>query len=58
MKDVETNALALLYKLLKNARISFGHAEERRNNPDEIRNLEKKIAALEWLIEIAIKESE
>ena len=43
-------ALHLLYSLLKQARISLGRAEQRRNNHEERANLAKKIDTLEWII--------
>jgi len=44
------NALEWLYRELKKAKISLGHAEARQNNQEERNNLEKKIATLDWLI--------
>lgn len=50
------NALEYLYKELRAAKIALGRAEGKQNvTPEEIANLEKKIAALDWLIPLAIK---
>lgn len=50
------NALRYLYSQLKAAKISLGRAETRPNvGTDELVNLQLKIAALDWLIPLAIK---
>lgn len=53
MKD---KALAYLYKCIKKSRISLGRAEERNADRQELDALNEKIAVLEWLTEIVLKE--
>lgn len=53
---IRYEAQVLLYRLLREAKFSLGHAECRQNNDEERRNLEKKIAALDWIIEVVDKE--
>lgn len=53
---IRYDAQVLLYRLLREAKFSLGHAERRENNDEERRNLEKKIAALDWIIEVVDKE--
>ena len=53
------NALDYLYKQLRTAKIALGRAEVRPNvTIDELANIRRKIAALDWLIPIAIREDE
>lgn len=54
--SIRYDAQVLLYRLLREAKFSLGHAERRENNDEERRNLEKKIAALDWIIEVVNKE--
>lgn len=52
-------ALHYLYGQLRAAKIALGHAERREGvTQEELNNLEKKIAAIDWLIPLAIKEDE
>ena len=48
MSTMQQKSLYYLHKELRNAKISLGHAESKPGAEDEIRNLEKKIAMLEW----------
>lgn len=52
---IQHKSLYYLYSQLRKARIALGHAEK-RNNTEEIANLQAKIEVLEWLTGIAIKE--
>lgn len=53
--SIKHNALAMLYKEQKRAKINLANAE-RRNAPEEtISNLQRKLAALDWLIGAAIQ---
>lgn len=54
--SIRYDAQVLLYRLLREAKFSMGHAERRENNDEERRNLEKKIAALDWIIGVVDKE--
>lgn len=56
MEDVAQYALDMLYKALKATKIARGHAEKRNARQDELENLDKKIAALDWLIELVLRE--
>lgn len=50
------NALRYLYSHLKATKISLDRALVRPNvTPEEIENLQLKIAALDWLIPVAIR---
>lgn len=49
-------ALEWLYKELRSAKIAKGHAERRPGvTKDETDNLDKKIAAVEFLIDLVLK---
>ena len=52
----QAKALHLLYSQLRKARIDLGHAERRQNNWDERENLAQKIATLEWITGVVLKE--
>ncbi len=54
--SIRYDAQVLLYRLLREAKFSLGHAERRQNSDDDRRHLEKKIAALDWIIEVVNKE--
>lgn len=55
----QEKALSFLYGELRKAKIALGRAEGKPNaNPEEIENLQSKIEAIDWLIPIAIKETE
>lgn len=52
-------ALDYLYHELKCAKVALGRAERKQNvTAEEITNLENKIAAIDWLIPLAIKEED
>ncbi len=52
-------ALQYLYSQLKASKIALSKAEVRKGVTDEeIANLKTKIAALDWLIPLAIREEE
>ena len=52
-------ALEFLYREQRAAKIALGRAEDKPNvTAEEITNLEKKIAAIDWLIPLAIKEED
>lgn len=55
MDDIAQYALDMLYKAMKATKIAKMHAEQRNAKQDELENLDKKIAALDWLIEKAIE---
>lgn len=52
---IQTKALHYLYSQIRKARIDLGHADK-RNNAEEMANLQTKIDVLEWLAGLAIKE--
>ena len=55
--SIKLDALAYLYKELKKFKISLANAEKHPNVPEEqIKNIEKKIAAVDYLIGLAQKE--
>lgn len=57
MTDTQkAKAMHLLYSLLRQARISLGHAERRQNNWAERANLVQKIDTLELIIGVVVKE--
>jgi hypothetical protein len=52
-------ALRFLYKQLREAKIALGRAENRPGvKQEELDNLERKIAVIDWLIPLAIKAKE
>lgn len=51
MNEKRLVALEYLYKLLKQAKIALGHAEQRQNNQAERDNLQNKIDTIEWVID-------
>lgn len=52
-------ALRLLRKQLREAKIALGQAEKKPGvKPEEIANLERKIAVLDWMIPLVIKAEE
>lgn len=51
MDDKRLVALEYLYKLLKQAKVALGHAEQRQNNQAERDNLARKIDTIEWVID-------
>lgn len=55
--SIKLDALTYLYKELKKFKITLANAEELPNVPEEqIKNIEKKIAAVDYLIGLAHKE--
>lgn len=52
---IQTKALHYLYSQIRKARIALGNADK-RNNAEEMANLQTKIDVLEWLAGLAIKE--
>lgn len=56
MNDARTDALELLYRLLKKARIHLYRTKQKLNSEQEIKNLEKKIRSLEWITEVVLRE--
>lgn len=56
MENVSQYALEMLYKALKATRIALAYAEKRNARQDEIDSLNKKIAAVDWLIGLVLKE--
>ena len=49
-------ALRMLYKQLREAKIALGYAEGKPNvKQEELDNLERKIAVLDWMIPLVIK---
>ena len=56
---IREEALRFLYKQLREAKISLGRAENRPGvKQEELDNLERKIAVIDWLIPLAIKAKE
>lgn len=52
-------ALRFLYKNLREAKIALGRAESRPGvKREELDNLERKIAVLDWMIPLVIKAGE
>lgn len=52
-------ALRFLYKHLRETKIALGKAENRPGvKQEELDNLERKIAVIDWLIPLAIKAKE
>ena len=52
-------ALRMLYKQLRQAKTALGHAESKPNvKQEELDNLERKIAVLDWMIPLVIKAEE
>lgn len=53
------DALRFLYKHLRESKIALGHAETRPGvKQEELDNLERKIAAIDWMIPLVIKAQE
>lgn len=53
------DALRFLYKHLRESKIALGHAENRPGvKREELDNLERKIAAIDWIIPLVIKAQE
>ena len=53
------DALRFLYKHLRESKIALGHAEGRPGvKQEELDNLERKIAAIDWVIPLVIKEDD
>lgn len=51
------DALEFLYRELKSAKIALGRAETRPGvTAEELENLERKIAAIDWILPLVIKE--
>ena len=48
MSTMQQKSLYYLHKELRSAKIALGHAESKPNSEEEKRNLERKIAMLEW----------
>ena len=56
MTNNREDALRFLYKHLKDAKIALGRAENRPNvKQEELANLERKIAVMDWIIPLVIK---
>ncbi len=52
-------ALRMLYKQLREAKFALGQAEKKPGvKPEELDNLERKIAVLDWMIPLVIKAEE
>ena len=52
---VNEDALHFLYKQLREAKIALGRAENRPGvTQEELDNLERKIAAIDWMIPLVI----
>lgn len=52
-------ALRFLYKHLRESKIALGHAENRPGvKQEELDNLQRKIAAIDWIIPLVIKAQE
>lgn len=49
-------ALKYLHKQLKKAKIAQGYAESTKATQKELDNIQRKINALEWLIQVVLKE--
>lgn len=59
MTSTKEDALRLLYKQLREAKIALGKAETRPGvKREELDNLERKIAAIDWTIPLVIKAEE
>lgn len=53
------DALRFLYRELKSAKIALGRAESRPGvTAEELANLERKIAAIDWILPLVIKEDD
>ena len=53
------DALRFLYKNLKDAKIARGRAENKPNvKQDELDNLQRKIAVMDWIIPLVIQAKE
>lgn len=53
------DALRFLYRELKSAKIALGRAETRPGVTDEeLENLERKVAAIDWIIPLVIMAKE
>ena len=53
------DALRFLYRELKAAKIALGRAETRPGvTADELENLERKIAAIDWILPLVISAKE
>lgn len=57
MNDIAQYAIDMLYKAMKATKIAKANAENRNAKQDELDNLNKKIAAIDWLTEVALKEA-
>lgn len=55
MNDIAQIALDMLYKAMKATKIAKANAERRNAKQDELDNLDKKIAAIDWLTEKALE---
>lgn len=59
MQTIRENALLFLYRELRAAKISLGHAESRPGvTQEELDNIQRKIDAIDWMIPIVVKEEE
>ena len=53
------DALRFLYKHLRDSKVALGHAENRPGvKQEELDNLQRKIAAIDWIIPLVIKAQE
>lgn len=56
-KELAMESHKLLYKELHRLKTAKSRAEEKPGaSPEEIRNLDKKIAIIDWLIDLVTKE--
>lgn len=52
-------ALRMLYKQLREAKIALGHSESKSGvKPEELDNLERKITVIDWIIPLVISAKE
>ena len=54
MSTMQQKSLYYLHKELRSAKISLGHAENKPGAEEEKRNLERKIAMLEWTFDVVM----
>ena len=57
--DKREDALRMLYKQLREAKIALGHVESKPGvKQEELDNLERKIAVIDWMIPLVISAKE
>ena len=54
MSTMQQKSLYYLHKELRSAKIALGHAESKPSAEEEKRNLERKIAMLEWTFDVVM----